>query len=541
MYLEAFGSVEVFRPRLQTEFEVRAAAETHLRARFEPGTYHDKDQINSILQYNFAFYASLLDQTLPAISSVDFLKFVLFQFDLYTQVDQLQRGSQLNQREDERWSLIGPTLRRSAKYLAERLCLLRPDAAPQADERELLKLAEKAWISAEQVIDLYMQSDIAFITFPGQTRLEIFPPGEDLYLEHEIVSDCSDIRTRVKLDASERERFVPDAPILSDLHLHNQFVGDDVRNVFGLNYRDAIGILAGFMMRCRPAPNGFPIPFMHKARAINLFADRLGFPREAVEHAVRGFAISRDQMESEQRELWKPNREYRAYRRAFFEVPHPSGDHLIFSPAMAGEAFLILGREAIFGQFPQEWRSDAVNASLSRLSNRAGKWFEQVVEDNCRAIGFVGLRSARDAIGDGDARIQIPQDVGEIDLLAYSESERLLVILECKLVRYSFEARYFRDDISDFALSRRSYAVKLRKKVKWLRDKVMAVCSALASVAPLRGSLVAPNQIATAIVTLYPTMATCFIDDMPCVSVAELMVDYQSTGSWPYQLGVMTV
>ena len=49
MYLESFGGVEVFRPRLTTELEVRAAAERHLRLRFNTGRYFDKDEINAIL------------------------------------------------------------------------------------------------------------------------------------------------------------------------------------------------------------------------------------------------------------------------------------------------------------------------------------------------------------------------------------------------------------------------------------------------------------------------------------------------------------
>src|SRR5262249_5548606 len=156
------------------------------------------------------------------------------------------RNGGLSPAQDERWSSTGPNLRRGTKYLAERLCFLRPDQAPQADEDDILTLSERAWICAEQVIDLYMQSDLAFITFPGQTTLEIFPPGQELYLHKEIIADCPDIRARVRLDAEERDRFVPDTPILSDLREHNQFIGDDVRDSIGLNYRDAVGILADF-------------------------------------------------------------------------------------------------------------------------------------------------------------------------------------------------------------------------------------------------------------------------------------------------------
>lgn len=251
IYMERFGDILVFRPRLETELEVRAAAEQHLRVRFNVGRYADKNEINAILHYNFAFYASLLERVLPPIASIHFLKFVLFQFEQYTKVDRSQREGQLRQAEDDRWSLIAPNLRRAAKYLAERLCFLRSEEAPQADERELLGLSEKAWICAEQVINLYMESDLAFIAFPGQTVLEIFPPGEELYLQQEIVGNCPDLKARARYDGTNHHRFVPNAPILSDLELQDRFIGAAVRGVVGLTYRNAMGVLAHVVRGCR--------------------------------------------------------------------------------------------------------------------------------------------------------------------------------------------------------------------------------------------------------------------------------------------------
>ncbi len=512
MYMERFGDIHVFRPRLETELEVRAEAEQHLRARFNIGRYDNKNEINAILHHNFAFYSGLLDQVLPGIASIHFLKFVLFHFDQYTQVDRLQREEQLDREEDDRWTRIGPSLRRAAKYLAERMCFIRPREAPRADERQLLGLSERAWIGAEQVINLYMESDLAFIAFPGQTLLEIFPPGEELYLQQTIVGDCPDLAARVRYDGLDHVRFIPDAPILSNLDTQDQYIGAAVQDVVGLNYRNTMGVLAHVVRGCRAAPGGFPIPFMHKER-----------------------------MNAENRELWRPNREFRAFRRAFFEVPHATGEHFVFSPGMAEDAFTILIREAAFGQFPQEWRSDQLTQELGRLGNAAGRWFERVVEHNCQQISFVGQRSATHYIGSGEMRIRIPPDIGEIDFIGYSERERILLILECKLVRYSFEARYHRDDIYDFALSDQSHANKFRRKCAWVQNNLRQISAALNSLQPLRNVHIVPMRLARAIITLHPTMATCFIDDVPCVSLAELMLDYEAMENWPYEIGVSEI
>jgi hypothetical protein len=39
-------------------------------------------------------------------------------------------------------------------------------------------------------------------------------------------------------------------------------------------------------------------------------------------------------------------------------------------------------------------------------------------------------------------------------------------------------------------------------------------------------------------ITPYPTIASCFIEDFPCVSLAELMTQYEKAGKWPYEIGL---
>lgn len=45
-------------------------------------------------------------------------------------------------------------------------------------------------------------------------------------------------------------------------------------------------------------------------------------------------------------------------------------------------------------------------------------------------------------------------------------------------------------------------------------------------------------KVVAALVTLYPTYAAFKITDMPCVSLVELLEDYQAAGKWPYAVGV---
>jgi hypothetical protein len=245
-------------------------------------------------------------------------------------------------------------------------------------------------------------------------------------------------------------------------------------------------------------------------------------------------------MESEGREVWKPKQEYRAFRRAFFEMPHTTGTHLAFSRSMALESLNQLVRGVVFRQFPPEWRSAEVDAAVVNLSQQAGKWFEGIVENRLRGIGIIGFKSIQKQIGQKNDVVKIPSEVGEIDFLGYSQNENLLLIVECKMVQGGLEGKFFRDDIKEFVTSSKSYVKKYSRKVRWLRDNASAVTNALNSTR-LYSAPVKPLAIATAVITYYPTIAQYFIDEYPCISLTNLILDYQEKGKWPYALGVYSI
>jgi hypothetical protein len=242
-------------------------------------------------------------------------------------------------------------------------------------------------------------------------------------------------------------------------------------------------------------------------------------------------------MEAEGREIWKPKQEYRAYRRGIFEVPHPTGMHFIFSKEMARESLLLLLSGVAFKQLPPEWQSDTVNLAIETLSNEAGKWFEQVVLENFANVNIFGAKSLNRGIGQGSKRLEIPSSVGEIDYLGYSSDEELLVVAECKMVRGKTEPRLFRDDISQFVTSNGSYFNKFEKKVAWIRTNMADVCNALSSIQTYE-ALVRPKQVVTVVVTYFPTIASCFTTQFPCVTIAECMMGYEINNKWPYEIGV---
>lgn len=538
---ERFEDIEIYRPRYSGELKVRIESEAHLRSEFSPGVYSDPEEINKILLHQFAFYSKKLEEIIPKLASRHFIEFILFQFDQASDVEEKYKHGHLTEKEMSRWRELGLRFRRSVKYLVERVVLLQPDEVPDAPEESLISLLDEIWIAAEEMVKLYLLSDQTFMVFPEYTTFEIYPEGTFDFWSLDVHKDC-DIQETVRRDTANRHSVVgADTLFIRDISTHNQIIGNALKETIGVSYDEAINLLAIVIHDTMPAPEeGFPILFLHRSDLIEVLHQHTKLSPKAIETVLDGFTIRKVDMESEGREVWKPKQEYRALRRAFFEMPHTTGTHLAFSRSMAVESLNQLAISLIFRQIPSEWRSKVIDSALARLSNQAGNWFETVVERNLQRVGFVGLRSVKKQIGENRSAIKIPTEVGEIDFIGYSENEKLLLLAECKVVQGGFEGKFFRDDIKEFVTSSKSYLKKYTRKVKWVRDNASTIINALNSVG-IYAAPIYPLAIATAIITYYPTIAQYFIEEYPCVSITNLMLDYEDNGKWSYKLGVYSI
>lgn len=543
---ERFEDIEIYRPRYSGELKVRIESEAHLRSEFLPDIYSDPEEINKILLHQFAFYSKKLEEIIPKLASRHFIEFILFQFDQASDVEEKYKHGHLTEKEMFKWGELGPKFRRTVKYLAERVVLLQPDEVPDAPEKLLISLLDEIWIAAEEMVNLYLLSDQTVMVFPEYTILEICSEVEvfDFFWSldvHDVYKNCN-IQETLRRDTANRRSVVEaDSTFIRDISTHNQIVGNALKETIGVSYDEAINLLASVIRDCMPAPEeGFPILFLHRSNLIEVLHQHTKLSLKAIETVLDGFTIRKVDMESEGREVWKPKQEYRALRRAFFEMPHATGTHLAFSRSMAMESLDQLTTSLIFRQIPSEWRNKVVDSALASLSNQAGNWFETVVEKNLQRVGFVGLRSIKKQIGKNKNAIKIPAEVGEIDFVGYSENEKLLLIAECKMVQGGFEGKFFRDDIKEFVTSSKSYLKKYTRKVKWVRDNASTVINALNSVG-IYVAPIYPLAIATAIITYYPTAAQYFIEEYPCVSITNLMLDYKDNDKWPYKLGVYSI
>lgn len=75
---------------------------------------------------------------------------------------------------------------------------------------------------------------------------------------------------------------------------------------------------------------------------IESVSNKYSLENRVVAKIISGFSLPKEKMENEERVIWKPKQEYKAFTRAFFEFPHKMGKHLTWSKKMAKENLIQL-------------------------------------------------------------------------------------------------------------------------------------------------------------------------------------------------------
>lgn len=540
MDLENFGKNKIYRPSSQAEIENRKLVEKSFRKRYSVGVITEKEKINEILQYEFNYYEQILKTELPKIASRDLMDFVLYQFDEASKTEDKHKNYELTENESLSWKELGPYFRRTIKYLAESLVFLAPPEVPDAPTDELEMILDKCWIACEEMVKMYGLSDQSYSVFSDKTVLEILPEGEIDYFTLKLTEDI-DFQENIRVDTFNRTKILGDSKEFYQFKLdhHSKILESAFLEAIGINYQEALSLLFNIINHCDPAPNGFPVLFVNKDKLIEATEKATSIKRDIIEKVISGFTICKSKMEKEGRELFKPKQEYRAFRRGFFEMPHKTGIHLAFSKEMAQECLFQLQLNTVFKQLPTEWLTENVKKSLEQIVAQSGKWFETFVAEKLKEIGFIGFTSVK-KLKNANSNIMIPSEIGEIDYIGFSGTEKALLIAECKFVRPSFENAFFRDDLSEFVLKKKSYLAKYSKKVDWLKKNYKTVIEFFIEEGIVKKSNL-PNKLYTVIITFYPNIAEYFIPEYPCISLTRLILDFRKDNKWFYSRGIFTI
>jgi hypothetical protein len=531
---EYFGETEIYRPNFVSELSVRQEAEEHLRSSFGTGIYTARDDINSILQHQFNFYDLKMKQLLPQIASRYFMQFVLEQYDAASTVFwNVEKGVVSALDERQRWRDIGPDFRRAAKYLAECITMLVPTEEPKAEQDKLVELIDRCWIFAELMVHHSVLSSQTYALFPNDTTLEIRPVGEhDWFILR--LNDWSRFEAfdrRIKQDTSLRKNVLDETTLIYNRQRVTDVLDNHFKNSLGFSALQALQF--GLHLNANVEQPDSDIPFFPESECLNMITGTVGCSESQARCLLDGLVLRREKMIEEGRVVWKPKQEYRAYTRPFFEFQHPDGTHFIWSKKMAEECLMMLYTRFVQKHVPPEWSVGTVPNALEEYSAQITKQFELTTIE---CLDQLGIKSDtfKSSIGQGGSQLQIPESIGEIDVLGYRKAEGLLVVGECKLVKSAVEPATFRDDVSKFTDGNNCYVSQLNRKTEWVRHNAKSVATALQSLKKFPKSIEV-KKIAPVLITFYPTFASLLFDDVPCVSLAEFNAEVKGSGQWPYQ------
>lgn len=532
---EVFGGTAIYRPTPESELAVRQEAEAALRKDVAAGTYTKKDEINAILQKHFAFYDEMLKKVIPQIASLAVMDFVLGQYDISFEVNKKYDKAQIiDLSERERWRKLGPDFRRAAKYLAECITMLAPTSPLSVEPEQVVELIDRCWICAEQMVLLSNLSTQTFVLFPDDTTLEIRPEGEQMWFDLRLNNPgpFEAYGERIRRDTASRKDVIDELAMVYNQQRLKAVLDGPFKTSCGFGMTDVFQFGFGLNKNTTQPGPGFDVPFVAESQILGSIQSVLGGTAEEAKRLFDGVALRRDAMLNEDRVVWKPKQEYRAYTRPFFEFPHPTGTHFIWSRNMADECLMMLYTRLVQKHLPSEWEIGDVPKAIEEYAAAITKEFESNVIACLGKLGIVAGRF-KSSIGQGGVALKIPDLIGELDVLGYWEKEGLLVVGECKLVKPTHEPATFRDDIAKFTGGKDNYVTQVQRKTKWVLDNAKQVAAALQTVKGFPAN-VSVRRVAPVLVTYYPAFASLFINDVPCVALTELFADVQRAGSWPY-------
>lgn len=532
---EVFGGTALYRPNLQAELAVRQEAEAALRKDVKVGIYTKKDDINAILQKHFAFYDEMLKRVIPQIASLAVMDFVLVQYDISFEVNsKYEKVQVIDLSEREKWRKLGPNFRRAAKYLAECITMLAPTNPLSVEPEQVVELIDRCWICAEQMVFLSNLSTQTFALFPDETTLEIRPEGErewfDLRLNNPGPFEA--YGERLRRDTASRKDVIDELAMVYNQQRLKNVLDGPFKASCGFTITDVFQFGFGLSKNTTQPGPGFDVPFVAESQILDSLQSVLGGTSEEAKRLLDGLVLRRDAMLKEGRVVWKPKQEYRAYTRPFFEFPHPTGTHFIWSRSMANECLMMLYTRLVQKNIPSEWAIGSVPKAIEEYAAAITKEFETNV---IACLGTLGISAGRfkSSIGQGGAALKIPDLIGELDVLGYWEKEGLLVVGECKLVKPTHEPATFRDDIAKFTAGKENYVTQVQRKTQWVVDNAKQIAAALQSAKGFPAT-VSARQVAPVLVTYYPAFASLFINDVPCVALTEFVADMRRANAWPY-------
>ncbi|MBA0170865.1 hypothetical protein [Pectobacterium versatile] len=503
----------IFRPFQKYENEQYQRVKAKVFSVFTSGHITKLDEVISVCLVMFDEHEAVFVENIDRIDTLDLIIFALNEYEAYARVNSLYYNHSLSASDEKEWLSYASHARRGIKYLMEYLCqfymTLSRTKKNKLSDSENGAVLSRIFISIEEMCSTYMRVDsYKFLC----DRVDLFL-NEEEFVYFNVPQDAE---PKNNLDIrNEKKQVLPlisGKPYGHNIEEHSKVLETSFYKNLGVSYHQLINFLRSYIESQHSS-----VAIIPKEKIISDLQQACQISYEQAINAIHGFSVRTVKLEN--RKLFNPKQEHRAYHRGFFEFMDEDIPVLIFSKVMALEALDILINNTCYQKLPEEWRTPAVDLQLASLSNKAGKWFEKILNDNLKTVAVSAISSVERYRWQKKV-ITPPDNVGEIDFIGYCPKNDYLFVIEAKNVRFNTEPKLFRDDLSKFITGSKSYASKFNAKHQWVVENLPIVISEL----KMRGIEVRKvKKVFKVMVIFFPSPVEDRIFDFSCVNLVKFM------------------
>ncbi|QDU79453.1 hypothetical protein Pla110_11630 [Polystyrenella longa] len=530
-FREKYGETVIFRPSMTTILELRRKTGQWLRARYPPGEYSSKDDINNILndyvQHHFKNILSIIDNC----SSYETLIFFLEQYEKTANISSNQRDDRLTTEESLLWSKHGPIIRKSLRFLCDTIVIRnQPNRSTQISVSELQ--LEELIIHSEEAIRLSVGSDATYHNEEGDIQIKILHPERDaIYsIRFEQSTNVSEYENRIHAAVNEFQKHPDIHKIFRSAKNVEVYLDDKFKQVRGFTLSDVFKLFELLILKSQRT--GETIQSFERDRLVEVIGELLSLSSNQVNILLRGLTISECTLGDAPNYPWDHRRHNKLHGKPFYEINQANSNRIVtFSTERLKECHFELFSMLRESKLPAEWFTRELNNSVQKYSQAISKDFENYIVEELRNLHAPKIFCSRFSkkIGSQNRYFRIPNQIGDLDILAYLPHEELLVIGECKVSKVPNDPRTFDSELRKF----HDYQHQLNRKLEWCKQNISNIEQYLW----LNEHF--PNDIrikfvSPILITYYPSFATAHVNGFQCVSITELLSGLVAKQGWAF-------
>lgn len=177
------------------------------------------------------------------------------------------------------------------------------------------------------------------------------------------------------------------------------------------------------------------------------------------------------------RQPWRFRRQLSFVRRPLLQVDDSDDPTLLFAPGMLRDTFVYLLGNLHQGSLPEHQLAPGMKAWAKRQDSERGLKFEREVT---AALASAGWHTEQGVKITKSLNRSFDRDYGDVDVLAWRESDRRVLIIECKDVQFRKSIGEIAEQLADFRgeltpKGKPDYLLKHLNRVDLIRANLLAV------------------------------------------------------------------